>query len=105
MLNISMQSNTLEPNVIERRQQSPVPVNAQNNGQNNSQDNDLNDLWDKLTLSQQFSVCSLGQFGYMLTYVRTISNRSLAILKLDKKVATVNDDGLINISPYISIRD
>ncbi|TPH15103.1 hypothetical protein [Litorilituus lipolyticus] len=58
----------------------------------------------KLNLSQQFSVCSLGQFGYILSYVRTINNKNLAILKLDNKIATINEEGAINISPYISIR-
>ena len=64
----------------------------------------LDDLWDKLNLSQQFAVCSLGQFGYMLTYVRQINDKALAILTLDDKVATINEEGLINVTPNISIR-
>lgn len=64
----------------------------------------LEELWDKLNLSQQFSVCSLGQFGYMLSYVRQINDRSLAILTLDDKVATINEEGLINVTPNISLR-
>ncbi len=68
------------------------------------QDYHLEELWDKLNLSQQFSVCSLGQFGYMLSYVRQINDRSLAILTLDDKVATINEEGLINVTPNISLR-
>lgn len=64
----------------------------------------LEDLWDKLNLSQQFAVCSLGQFGYMLTYVRQINDKALAILTLDDKVATINEEGLINVTPNISLR-
>ncbi|QBG35767.1 hypothetical protein [Litorilituus sediminis] len=64
----------------------------------------LEELWDKLNLSQQFSVCSLGQFGYMLNYVRQINDRCLAILTLDDKVATINEEGLINVTPNISLR-
>jgi len=67
-------------------------------------DNTLDSLWAKLNLSQQFSVCSLGQFGYILSYVRNVNGKKLAILKLDNKIATINEEGSINISPYISIR-
>ena len=61
-------------------------------------------LWDKLNLSQQYSVCSLGQFGYILTYVRILHDKTLAILKLGNKLATINEAGDINISPYINCR-
>lgn len=63
----------------------------------NNQDTD----WDQLTLSQQFSVSSLCQFGYMLTSIRFINNMPLAILKLAGKVATINAEGMINIKPDI----
>ncbi len=92
MFNISTQSKTLESSFVDNRRQDEDLKGEQNS------------LWDKLNLSQQFSVCSLGQFGYILTYVRMINNRPLAVLKLDKKIATINDEGLINVSPYISIR-
>ena len=61
-------------------------------------------LWDKLNLSQQYSVCSIGQFGYILTYVRTLGTSTLAILKLDGKTATINEAGIININPAIACR-
>jgi hypothetical protein len=61
-------------------------------------------LWEKLNLSQQYSTYSLSQFGYLLTYVRYLNDQSLAILKLDNKVATINETGDINISPYIICR-
>ena len=65
---------------------------------------DRDTMWDQLNLSQQYSVCSLGQFGYILTFVRTLGTRKLAILKLNDKVATINEDGVINISPVIACR-
>ncbi len=71
----------------------------------NRQRNDNADtMWDKLNLSQQYAVCSLGQFGYLLSYVRTVSNSSLAILKQDSKIATINESGTININPQIICR-
>ncbi len=65
---------------------------------------DRDTMWDQLNLSQQYAVCSLGQFGYILTFVRTLGTRKLAILKLNDKVATINEDGVINISPVIACR-
>lgn len=61
-------------------------------------------LWIELNLSQQYSVCCLGQFGYILTYVRFLNNKVLAILKLGSKAATINEAGDINISPTINFR-
>ena len=61
-------------------------------------------LWDKLNLSQQYAVCSLGQFGYLLTYVRTYGDTTLAILKQNDKIATINEAGVININPAIVCR-
>lgn len=71
---------------------------------NRQQNDDQDTLWDKLNLSQQYSVCSLGQFGYILTYVRAIGNSSLAILKQNDKIATINEAGIINVSPAIVCR-
>ena len=72
---------------------------------NRQQDYDKDNLWDKLNLSQQYSVCSLGQFGYLLTYVRLIGNNTLAILKQGNKVATINEAGVINVTPAIYCRE
>jgi len=68
------------------------------------QDYDKDFLWDKLNLSQKYSVCSLGQFGYVLSYVRTLGTSTLAILKLDNKIATINEAGIINVNPKIACR-
>jgi len=65
---------------------------------------DQSTLWEQLNFSQQFSACSLSQFGYILTYVRYLNGSTLAILKLDNKIATINVAGDINISPGINCR-
>ncbi len=61
-------------------------------------------MWDKLNFSQQYAVCSLGQFGYLLSYIRTVGGSSLAILKQNDKIATINESGTININPAILCR-
>jgi hypothetical protein len=71
---------------------------------NRSKGYDLDIMWDKLNLSQQYAVCSLGQFGYLLTYVRLVGDQTLAILKQSCKVATINEAGVININPSVELR-
>lgn len=68
------------------------------------QNYDQDTLWDKLNLSQQYAVCTLGQFGYLLTYVRSFGGSTLAILKQNDKIATINEMGTININPAIVCR-
>jgi hypothetical protein len=68
------------------------------------QDFDKDTMWDKLNFSQQYSVCTLGQFGYQLTYVRSIGDSTLAILKQDDKIATINEAGIINVNPEVKCR-
>lgn len=65
----------------------------------------LDSMWDMLNPSQQYAVCSLGQFGYLLTYVRSFAGNSLAILKQNDKLATINAAGVININPAITCRE
>lgn len=73
---------------MERRQQSALS----------------SDLWDKLTLSQQFSVSSLNQYGYNLAFIRNSDEGSLAILLCEDNAATIDNHGEINTSPDIVIR-
>ncbi|PKG86195.1 hypothetical protein CXF85_00305 [Colwellia sp. 75C3] len=61
-------------------------------------------MWDKLNLSQQYAVCSLGQFGYLLTYVRSAGDNTVAILKQDDTIATINQAGIINVKPTVTCR-
>ncbi len=61
-------------------------------------------MWDKLNFAQQFSLASLGQFGYTLKHVRSETTGVLAILKLGNKTATINHFGTINTTPEIALR-
>jgi hypothetical protein len=61
--------------------------------------------WEKLSLAQKFSASSLGKFGYELAFVRNEQGRNIAILTCDSEVAVITEDGDINTSPEIQIRD
>jgi len=91
MLNTQIQNNDLI-----------TPVGLLTDSREKNYDRDT--MWDKLSFSQQYAVCSLGQFGYLLTYVRSIGDNTLAILKQNGKVATINEAGVINISPAVTLR-
>lgn len=76
-----------------------------NNHKEQRRQNDEQGLdWENLTLSQQFSISSLGKFGYILAFIRLVNGNSLAVLKLDNKVATINVEGMINIKPNLVCR-
>lgn len=83
---------------------STAPQVTINNVDRRAEDQALGTLWDKLNFSQQYSVCSLGQFGYLLTYVRYINNKAIAVLTANNKVATIDPEGLINVNPNIILR-
>ena len=61
-------------------------------------------LWDKLSLAQKFSVSSLIQFGYELTYIRDSKLGSLVILLCNHNVATISNEGEVDSSPNITLR-
>jgi len=61
--------------------------------------------WEKLSLAQKFSVGSLSKFGYELLFVRDDNGQSLAVLTCDSGVAIITEEGDINTSPNINIRD
>lgn len=61
-------------------------------------------LWSRLTLSQQFSVSSLNQYGYDLVFIRQTNNGPLAVLLSNENTATIDNHGEINTSPDITIR-
>ncbi|MDX2369886.1 MAG: hypothetical protein QNK36_16040 [Colwellia sp.] len=61
--------------------------------------------WVKLSLAQKFSASSLGKFGYELDFVRKEKGRNIAVLTCDSGVAVITEDGDIDTSPDIHIRD
>lgn len=78
-----------EKPMVERRQQSP----------------EHSVWWNKLSLAQKFSASSLGKFGYELSFVRNNDGHSLAVLTCSSGVAVITEDGDINTSPEVNIRD
>lgn len=62
------------------------------------------ELWNRLTLSQQFSASSLNQYGYDLAFIRDTQAGPLAILLRDGNTATIDNHGEINTNPDIIIR-
>lgn len=83
-----MQAIAQRETLLERRQQN-VEVDT---------------LWGKLSLAQQFSASSLAQFGYDLTYIRNSNTGNLAILLCNGNAATISSEGEIDTSPDIVIR-
>lgn len=61
--------------------------------------------WNKLSLAQKFSASSLGKFGYELLFVRNENGHSLAVLSCNSGIAIIAEDGDINTSPNIQLRD
>jgi hypothetical protein len=62
-------------------------------------------LWKELSLAQKFSASSLGKFGYELAFVRQDKGRNIAVLTCNSGIAVITEDGDINTSPDIDIRD
>lgn len=60
--------------------------------------------WSKLSLAQKFSASSLGKFGYELNFVRNENGHSLAVLECRDGIAVISQDGEIDTSPKINIR-
>ena len=75
--------------LLERRHSAPEPT----------------DLWNKLTLSQKFAASSLTQMGYDLMFIRSSRAGSVAVLQNQHHVtATISDEGQVNTSPEITVR-
>lgn len=84
-----MQGLNQRETLLERRQHSVAPES----------------LWEKLSLAQTFAVSSLAQFGYDLTYIRNSNAGNLAILLCNGNAATISNEGEIDTSPDIIIRN
>ena len=60
--------------------------------------------WDHLNYAQKFAVSSLYHYGYEICFVRKEKHGSLVIMSLDDKLATVDQDGLIDTNPDVKCR-
>lgn len=68
-------------------------------------DKDVNYFWDQLNMAQKFSVAELQRFGYELEFVRRSPSFSLAVLRSEGRVASVDQDGQIDTAPKITFRN
>jgi hypothetical protein len=57
-----------------------------------------------LSLAQDFSVNGLTNYGYRLLFVRYINGSAQALLEGDNGVASVDDEGEVDVNPDIAIR-
>lgn len=65
---------------------------------------DLSELWQQLTLAQQYAVAELQRYGYQLQFVRHVPTGKLAVLDLAGKLAAIDHDGQIDTAPSLIIR-
>ncbi|MEW6999206.1 hypothetical protein AADZ86_16090 [Colwelliaceae bacterium BS250] len=61
-------------------------------------------LWPNLNDNQKISANALFNYGFELSFIRNHAIESLVGLVLDGKTATINNDGDIDTSPDINIR-
>lgn len=62
------------------------------------------ELWDRLSLSQKFSVRQLSQFGYKLQFIRHYDTGNMAVLMSDSGLATIDCHGEVDTAPDIQLR-
>jgi hypothetical protein len=60
--------------------------------------------WNELSLPQQLAANELGQFGYHLAFVRKQDNESVAVMMVDDRVATIDEEGSVDTAPEIIVR-
>ncbi len=93
MLGRTMENKPFRDTLIERRDLSVAG------------DVSANSDWLKLTLAQRFSATSLTKYGYELLFIRNSCGGSTAVMVLQNGTpATISEDGDINTTPDIHIR-
>jgi hypothetical protein len=58
----------------------------------------------ELTVAQQCSLSEISHFGYQLSFVRKTEDGILAIVQLDDKAITIDEEGDIDHQPTLKIR-
>lgn len=66
--------------------------------------NNIDELWQDLTLAQKFAASSLAQFGYKLNFIRDFHDTHVAVLSCNDTLAVISKSGEINTHPNIKIR-
>jgi len=62
------------------------------------------DWWEYLNYAQKFSVSSLFKYGYKIRFVRREEHKSMVVMSLEGNDVTVDEDGFIDTSPDIELR-
>ena len=60
--------------------------------------------WNHLNNAQKFAVGSLDKYGYEILFVRQENNLSLVVMSLGDAMATVDQEGNIDMEPNIKYR-
>ncbi|MFT5788385.1 MAG: hypothetical protein ACI8SJ_000488 [Shewanella sp.] len=66
---------------------------------------DANNHWLLLTNAQRFAFYTLAKLGYQLLFVRNPNNCSTAVASQEDKLVTIDDEGEIDFSPNIILRE
>lgn len=61
--------------------------------------------WDRLTTAQRFAFYTLAKLGYQLLFVRRTPTTSTAVAKQDEQLVTIDDEGDIDFSPNVILRE
>ncbi len=61
--------------------------------------------WDSLNLVQKFGASPLLKFGYQLAFIRSTEEGSLAIFLREQEIATIDEEGEIDLEPKITLRE
>jgi len=61
-------------------------------------------MWAQLNVTQKAAVNSLFNYGYELSFVRSVNGEKLIVMLLNGAPVTIDEDGGINTQPSIKVR-
>ena len=65
----------------------------------------IKQLLKELSVAQQCSLSEISHFGYTLSFVRTTPEGKLAVVQMDDKAITIDEEGEIDHNSSIKIRN
>ncbi|WP_018691378.1 hypothetical protein [Algicola sagamiensis] len=65
---------------------------------------DYEHSWESLNMMQKVAMSELNHYGYQLVFTRKTNEGVLAVALCDQKVATISNDGEIDMHPGIKTR-
>ena len=82
-----------------------VEADLSENERRSRKEIELLQLQADLTMAQKVALSEVGHYGYDLAFVRNTPMGKLAIVMVNGKVMTIDDEGEIEPQPTITIRD